>query len=242
VTEFHKRLERRAKSLGMSMSQISKQVGKPAAYFSNMLANENDPSGSMLVRLAEALETTPNDLLGISNRYQFISEEEDETFVDDQASALVLAVKQRAREKLCEIGRRPGVKEIVGWALRNNGKLEDFDKMLDFSTLYEQPKESDILPIATHVGQKSLASQTLFASCSDHLNSLMRAMPKTLMSQLIFDQSKLETGRPIITVEKINVSLPDEGVDVDFEYLRAYIQLTDTTGKKLVLNYSEPIF
>jgi transcriptional regulator with XRE-family HTH domain len=242
MTEFHKRLERRAKLLGLSMSQVSKQVGKPAAYFSNMLANENDPSGSMLVRIAEALETTPNDLLGIANRYQFLSEEDDKAFVEDQASALLTAVKQRAREKLCEIGRRPGVKEIVGWALRNNGRLEDFDKMLDFSTLYEKPRESDTLPTATHVGQKSLASQTLFASSSDHLNSLMRSMPKTLMSQLIFDQSKLENGRPIITVEKIKVSVPDQGVDVDFEYLRAYIQLTDTKGKKLVLNYSEPVF
>jgi transcriptional regulator with XRE-family HTH domain len=242
MTIFHKRLERRAKQLGLSMSRISKQVGKPAAYFSNMIANENDPSGSMLIRLAEALETTPNDLLGISNRYQFIDNNEHDEFINGQATALIDAAQKRAREKLCDIGQRPGVKEIVGWSLRNSGRLEDFDRILEFSTLYAKPEGTDTVPHSTHVGKKSLACQTLFATSSDQLNNLMQSMPTSFMSQLIADQSKLESSRPIITVEKIKVNVPDQGVDVDFEYLRAYIQLTDKAGKKLILNYSEPVF
>lgn len=242
MTEFHKRLEHRAKQLGLAMSHVSKRVGRPAAYFSNMIANENDPSGSMLVRLAEALETTPNDILGISNRYRFIDGVDNESFVASQASALVEAAGQRARETLCEIGQRPGVKEIVGWALRNNGRLEDFDRIRDFSTLYAKPETDGTMPHSTHVGMKSLASQTLHASSSDQLNTLMKAMPKSFMAQIVKDQSNLESGRPIITVEKISVSVPKQGVDVDFEYLRAYVQLIDKHGKKLILNYSEPIF
>lgn len=242
MSDFHNRLERRAKQLGLPMSHVSRLVGKPDGYFSNMIANQNDPSGSMLVRISEALDATPNDLLGISSRFSLLDNEGDESFVSDHAAALVIAAQARAKEKLCEIGMRPTVKQIIGWSLRNNGRLEDFTRVMEFATLYAKPESGQRIPTSTHVGQQSLATQTLQTSSSEHLNSLLRAMPDKFTAHLVADQSKLEHGRPIITVEKISVDVPDQGVSVDFEYLRAYVLLTDKDGKELILNYSEPIF
>ena len=224
--------------LKLPLSKVSAHIGKPPAYLSNMIANENDPSGSTIVALAAALKSTPNDLLGIANRVSLT----DDSFIEEQAGALVHAATERAREMLCEIGTPPSMKEVVGWALRNNGRLEDFDHLREFSTLYAAPQTPIDTPTSTHVGQKSLARHTLNASSSDQLNELLKMMPTEYLAKLTDDQHKLDSSRPKITVERIRIDVPGKGVKVDFEYLRAYIKLVDSKGAKLILNYSEPIF
>ena len=64
-----KRIARRRKELGLKQSQLSEKVGISDPYMSNIECATSIPSTEVIMRLAIALDTTPDEfLVGTSQR------------------------------------------------------------------------------------------------------------------------------------------------------------------------------
>lgn len=63
---FSLRLRKRAEVLGLTSAEIARRLGLSERRYSNYVTGNREPDLAMLVRIAKALATTPNELLGIA--------------------------------------------------------------------------------------------------------------------------------------------------------------------------------
>lgn len=63
---FGKNLAKRAKELGISNAEAARSVGLSERRFSNYVSGLREPDLATMVRIAAAMKTTPNDLLGVN--------------------------------------------------------------------------------------------------------------------------------------------------------------------------------
>lgn len=68
--EIGKRIARRHKELGLKQSQLSEKVGISDPYMSNIERATSIPSTEVIMRLAVALETTPDEFLVGTARHE----------------------------------------------------------------------------------------------------------------------------------------------------------------------------
>lgn len=65
MDQFALRLRQRAKALGISHAEAARRSGVSERRYGHYVRGIREPDLSTLVRIAEALQTTPNALLGI---------------------------------------------------------------------------------------------------------------------------------------------------------------------------------
>ena len=75
---FAKNLRQRAEELGLSNAEVARRVGLSERRYAHYVAGRNEPDLAMLVKIANILQLTPNDLL--------VEREERE---DDERSLLI---------------------------------------------------------------------------------------------------------------------------------------------------------
>lgn len=63
---FGERLRARARGLGLSDAEVARRAGLGGRRYAHYVSNEREPDLATLVRIARALGTTPDDLLGIA--------------------------------------------------------------------------------------------------------------------------------------------------------------------------------
>ena len=61
---FAKRLRKRAAELGIPHAEVARRSGLSERRYSHYVSGVREPDLATLVRIAEALQITPNDLLG----------------------------------------------------------------------------------------------------------------------------------------------------------------------------------
>lgn len=241
--DFHDRVASRIAELGLKKSEVDAKIGRKGSYVSNMLASKAEPTSSTLVALAQALDTTPNDLLGISGRYNVarLDLEEVNQIIEHSARELKQKIAEKSIEKICPAGRSPSTVDVIGWAVASGGVLRSADDINEWFTTYRAPTCLKAPPTALQVGRSSLAAKTLLVDDADSLNKILRAMPKDYASQLTYQQVKVGVDEPSISVERISLDLPKLKVKVDFQYMRLYLRLKTEDGDDVVLNFSEPV-
>lgn len=62
---FTDNLRRRVEELGLSLAEAARRVGLSERRFANYAVGSREPDLATLVRIAEALDTTPDRLLGV---------------------------------------------------------------------------------------------------------------------------------------------------------------------------------
>jgi transcriptional regulator with XRE-family HTH domain len=62
---FGERLKKQALHLGLSNAEAARRAGLAERRFNNYCNDEREPDLATLVRMAQALETTPDHLLGV---------------------------------------------------------------------------------------------------------------------------------------------------------------------------------
>ena len=62
---FVREVRRRAAALGITQAEVARRSGVSIRAFSHYLSERSEPNLATLVRIAEVLGCTPNDLLGI---------------------------------------------------------------------------------------------------------------------------------------------------------------------------------
>ena len=61
-----KKLRERAKQLGISNAQAARRIGLEERRYAHYVSGRREPDLATLVRIARALQTTPNALLGVA--------------------------------------------------------------------------------------------------------------------------------------------------------------------------------
>jgi transcriptional regulator with XRE-family HTH domain len=64
---FTKRVRERAKSIGLPLAEVARRAGLSERRFGHYASGRSEPDLASLIRIAEALDTTPNQLLGIED-------------------------------------------------------------------------------------------------------------------------------------------------------------------------------
>ena len=64
MEQFSKQLRLRAETLGLSNAEVARKVGLSERRYSHYTTGAREPDLATLVRIAKALGTTPNELLG----------------------------------------------------------------------------------------------------------------------------------------------------------------------------------
>lgn len=67
MEQFATNLRRRAKELGLTHAEIARRAGLTERRYGNYVAGTREPDLASLLRIAEALRTTPDHLLGLEN-------------------------------------------------------------------------------------------------------------------------------------------------------------------------------
>jgi len=62
---FAKRLRRRAEELVLSNAEVARRIGLGERRYAHYVSGSREPGLATLVRIANVLQITPNDLLGI---------------------------------------------------------------------------------------------------------------------------------------------------------------------------------
>jgi transcriptional regulator with XRE-family HTH domain len=70
---FAKNLKSRAEELGLSNAEVARRVGLSERRYAHYVSGRNEPDLALLVKIAELLRTTPNELLGVQARKQGVS-------------------------------------------------------------------------------------------------------------------------------------------------------------------------
>jgi transcriptional regulator with XRE-family HTH domain len=81
---FGERLKQQAMHLGLSSAEAARRAGLAERRFNNYCNDEREPDLATLVRMAQALETTPDLLLGV---HDLPERGERETLLDRLSSA-----------------------------------------------------------------------------------------------------------------------------------------------------------
>jgi transcriptional regulator with XRE-family HTH domain len=68
MDRFASRLRQRAIELGISQSEAARRSGLSEGRYSHYINGRNEPGLTTLVRIAKALQTTPNALLGVDSK------------------------------------------------------------------------------------------------------------------------------------------------------------------------------
>lgn len=63
---FGKRLKARAKELNLADTEVARRAGLGDSRYGNYVADAREPDLATLLRIADALEATPDHLLGVS--------------------------------------------------------------------------------------------------------------------------------------------------------------------------------
>ena len=62
-SEIGQRIAKRRKRLGLTQAELSEQVGTSTPYISNIERSISIPSTEVIMRIAQALDTTPDEFL-----------------------------------------------------------------------------------------------------------------------------------------------------------------------------------
>jgi len=63
---FADNLRRRAQELELSNAEVARRVGLSERRYAHYVSGRNEPDLAMLIRIADVLQSTPNDLLGLN--------------------------------------------------------------------------------------------------------------------------------------------------------------------------------
>lgn len=256
MSSFYHRLDEKIMEAGLSYRDLSLRIGKGETYVSTMIRNRNDPGLSTVVDICQVLDIRLEALLTEgSAEHCPVDGNPFESSLDDDADAptvtsfnlneiaddLIAALLDRAERQ----GNRPGpdmsLDELMSWWTAHGGRLENVDKFLEKIDLFAPPESCSDLPVPARLGSGSLVAKEFKLEDEDHLRKLLVDLDKGFCRSIADSHREALAGKPVLTVESINVEDPLSGEMVKVKYNRLLLPVHDFSRSRFVLNYSQPV-
>lgn len=239
MQDFHQRLKAFIQDAGYDYKSLSLEIGQGERYISNLLATKSDPGYSSVVKICSALGITPNQIAGLSNKITIAGGETDNRIITAQVERILRAVTREAHRKLNQRGTRPLLDDMLTWWHQQGGKLNNFDALSEHVDLYKAPDDQSRLPEPYQIGAQSLAAQSFGIQTAEHLRDLFTTFDKTISDSVRLAHVEAMRGDPHLSIQDIEVMLPDHSFPVRLLYSRLLLPVADGDGNKFVLNYSQ---
>ncbi|MEP3297593.1 MAG: helix-turn-helix transcriptional regulator [Pseudoruegeria sp.] len=240
LSNFHSRLDSAIEFAGYNRRSLSLKIGEGERYLNGVFHNKTYPKLPQLIKIANCLGMTLDDIAGIGGGMSVTSTEIND-LVGSQAEQIVSQISERVRRKLLKKGSRPSTDDIMDWWWQNGGLLSGFENFETCMDIYTAPAPEDDMPNISHLGKDSLAAQSFNIESPEELSSIFRELPKPYLKALVLSQAEASIGEPTISYPKISVTLPSSSRTVDFTYKRLLLPVKDHSGRKFVINYSQPV-
>jgi hypothetical protein len=216
-------------------------IGQGERYISNLFSNQSDPGMSAVLRICAALNITPNALVGLGDQMSLARCEGDNQLVNAHAERILSAVTNEAHRRLRARGVRPSFDEVLLWWHQQNGLLSNFEQLASHMDLFVPPKLEDLRPDPYQLGHQSLITTAFGVEDAEHLRMLQKSFGEQLCEKVAFAHVETDKGKPVLSIEQINVSLPGRSFPARFEYKRLLLPVHDGKGNRFVLNYSQAL-
>lgn len=236
---FHQRLRQLIRESGMKDSEVSKRVGRGTAYISNLINKEADPGFSVIIRICDLFDVTPDYFIGREPRAE-VSEIIYQNQIDSVAEMLVQNSLAQARKRLLNRSPNPTLDEVMNWWHRNRESYEHSDAIVAFFDVYSPPDQSR-LPRIVSMGRESLATRSIGIQSVEKLRRVYQDLGPDHLKGIV--DAHVETHsrqNPLLTIENINVVLPDKR-RMPLDYKRLLLPVTNTKGNEFIINYSSPV-
>jgi len=241
MPNFHDRLKQFIQNSDFDYKSLSLEIGQGERYISNLFSNGSDPGMSSVLRICAALNITPNQLIGLEDQLSVMRTADDNRIVSAHAEKILSAVTSEAHRRLKVRGIRPSFDDVLVWWHQQNGQLSNFDLLANHMDLFKPPSEAEFRPNPFRIGAHSLISTAFGVKDADHMRKLQNNFEDKLCENVAFAHVETTKGKPVLSIEQIDVTLPGRHFPARFVYKRLLLPVHDGKGNNFVLNYSQPL-
>ena len=229
TADFLHNLRRRIEASGRSESDISRQIGRARGYVSDLLRRRKIPNVLTARRLADALECRLEDLLEPGPA---------QSLPRGQASVLdELAARWRERASF----DGPEINDVLGWAMRSDGRLVGDREIRDFTERFGAPDIARGRPTPIFLGRTSLAAREFGLRRAEELGHVFALAEPRLRASILAAQAKvLAEGKSDLARLSLELQVRP-GLCVHLDYVRLLVRVEEADGRFSVLNYARPL-
>ncbi len=239
--DFHERLRQLIKNSDYDYKSLSLEIGQGERYISNLLSTKSDPGFTSVIKICAALGVTPNQIAGLNDQLRLVNDDIDTRIVSAHAERILTSVTREAHRKLSARGTGPLIDDVLTWWHQQHGMLSNFDRLSEHVDLYHAPDEDHHLPQPFMVGEQSLARVSFGIKSAEHLGYLFTTFDQNLTQQVRMAHVEASKGDPQLSIQEIEVNLPNHSFPLRFNYKRLLLPVRDTQGHRYVLNYSQAL-
>lgn len=197
-----------AKSEIGRISALAEHLGTSPASLRSSLSNNSAPSADLIIKLADALKTTPNILLGY----------DDEKF-GGVLSEVESAIRRFTLERLSSASMGISGHDLMRWWKQTGGETGTEPNFIEHVDIYSRPDldSGDVNP--HRMGALSLASQNLGASSPDLLRRTIAPLGQEFKSKIVLaHKSSIDKG-PVTTLDQLDVARADGQGRIQIDYI-----------------------
>ncbi|SLN32296.1 helix-turn-helix protein [Falsiruegeria litorea R37] len=217
--------------------ELSLAIKKSRSYLTNYLngTDGQEPSFETMCLLAKELGVSVSYFDDTDNEFEAASASE----LDRQAAHILTGVYRAARTKMLERGARPTLDMVLGWWQETGGKLVHCDQIIPFVDLVSPVDFKDNAPSVAHVGKKSLSAKALKSEAAEKLQLFLNSLSYADMNELKRTVTTVHQSRiGILAPQSRTVPDVNGGPDLQVEFVRLMLPVTDANDTPYVLNFS----
>ncbi len=207
-----------------------------------MVRNRNDPGLSTVIDICGVLGIEVTELIGEGPARKSRPVAQIAPWdVNEFAEMLINTAAQRARQIVSDHGVNPTIDDVIEWWHEHGGRLEDYDRLRDKVDLFAPPSGEASMPVPFRLGSDSLVARKFSLYDEDHLRNLLPRLDNGRAQKIATAHKEALSGRPILSVEEMDVQLPEKGQSIRAKYKRLLLPVHNPRGDAFVLNYSQLI-
>ena len=241
MIDFHERLKTLIKNSDYDYKSLSLEIGQGERYISNLLSTKSDPGFTSVIKICASLGVTPNQIAGLNDQLSLVNDDIDNRIVSAHAERILTSVTREAHRKLSKRGTGPLIDDVLTWWHQQHGVLSNFDRLSEHVDLYHAPDADARLPQPYMVGEQSLARVSFGVKSAEHLGYLFTTFDHDLTEQVKMAHVETIKGDPQLSIQEIEVNLPNHSFPLRFNYKRLLLPVRDLQGNQYILNYSQAL-
>lgn len=133
----------------------------------------------------------------------------------------------------------PSTNYLLKTHLKSGGMLEAFQEVIEHCDQYFPTTHTDETLKVASVGRRSLSSLTMGKNSAEALQAALSNVPNDqLKARWVSDYSTAIQRGTLVTMESLDVQMPNAPVRVKMDFIRVLLYVTDRDGDQRVLNFS----
>lgn len=220
---YRSNITKLAADAGLGQKTIYNMLNDP-----KMDCSEKGPGIFAMQRVATLLETSLDHLTSAS---PLIASPR-------QASALSDHIAEGLKAQTFESINTINADYLLRLYAKSGARIEAFEGTLTKADQYERQRSKDAVPTVKSVGKTSLSAITMGTSDASILQAALDHTEPELQQELAADYFDATERGSLVTVQSLDVQMPNRPVRVRMDFIRLLFLLADKDENETLVNYS----